>query len=101
MAHNTSAASMFVLMRKDTPFEWGPQQNAAFHELKQVLCKDPVLAAPNTEMSFILDTDASNTGLGAVLWQLTPGGEQVVAYHSRTLDSRRGTIVSRARYCWQ
>ena len=92
MAHNTSAAPMFVLMRKDTPFEWGPQQNAAFHELKQVLCKDPVLAAPNTEMSFILDTDASNTGLGA---------EQVVAYHSRTLDSRRGTIVSRARYCWQ
>ena len=73
---------MFVLMRKDTPFEWGPQQNAAFHELKQALCKDPVLVAPNTELPFILDTDASNTGLGAVLSQLTPDGEQVVAYQS-------------------
>ena len=58
---------MFVLMRKDTPYEWGPQQNAAFHELKQALSKDPVLVAPNTELPLILDTDASNTGLGTVL----------------------------------
>ena len=34
---STVAAPMFVLLRKDTSFEWGPQQNAAFHELKQAL----------------------------------------------------------------
>ena len=34
---STVAAPMFVVMCKDTPFEWGPQQNAAFHELKQAL----------------------------------------------------------------
>ena len=93
---STVAAPMFSLMRKDTPYERGPQQNAAFHELKQALCKDPVLVAPNTELPFILDTDASNTGLGAVLSQLTPDGERVVAYHSHTLDkSERNYCVTR------
>ena len=91
---------MFGLLRKDTPYEWGPQQNAAFHKLKQDLRTDPVLVAPNTELPFILDTDTSNTGLGAVLSQLTPDGEQVVAYHSRTL-SQRVTIVSLAGNSWQ
>ena len=76
---STVAAPMFSLMRKDTPYEWGPQQNAAFHELKQALCKDPVLVAPNKDLPFILDTDASNTGLSAVLSQLSPDGERVVA----------------------
>ncbi|KAF0039034.1 hypothetical protein F2P81_009518 [Scophthalmus maximus] len=84
---------MFDLMRKDTPYEWGLQQNAAFHELKQALCEDPVLVAANTDLPFILDMDASNTGLGAVLSQLTPDGEWVVAYHSRTLDK------SERNYC--
>lgn len=44
-----------------------------------------MLVAPNMEWPSILDTDASSSGLGAVLLQLTPGGERVVAYHSRTL----------------
>ena len=55
-----------------------------------------MLFAPNTELPFILDRDASNTGLGAVLSQLTPDGEWVVAYHSRTLDkSERNYCVTR------
>lgn len=83
---STVAAPMFNLLRKDTPYKWGPDQDAAFHQLKQALCKDPVLVAPDPELPFILDTDASDTGLGAVLSQLTPEGERVVAYHSRTLD---------------
>ena len=84
---------MFNLLHKDTPYKWGPQQNTAFHKLKQVICNDPVLVALNTEWPFILDTDASNSGLGAVLSQLTPDGERVVAYHSHTLDK------SEKNYC--
>jgi hypothetical protein len=52
-----------------------------------------VLVAPNTELPFILDTEASDTGLGAVLSQLTPDGERVVACHSHTLDK------SERNYC--
>ena len=52
-----------------------------------------MLVAPNTDSPFILDTDASNAGLGAVLSQLTPDRERVVAYHSRTLDK------SERNYC--
>ena len=39
----------------------------AFQRLKQVLSQAPVLAYPTSEGAFVLDTDASNTGIGAVL----------------------------------
>ena len=55
-----------------------------------------MLVTPNTELQFILVMDASNTGLGSVLSQLTPEGVQVIAYHSRTLDkSERNYCVTR------
>ena len=41
---------------------------------------------PNPEEQFILDTDASNSGIGAVLSQLQNGQERVIAYFSRSLN---------------
>ena len=46
-----------------------------------------VLALPENEGMYLLDTDASNTGLGAVLSQIQPEGERVIAYASRTLSA--------------
>lgn len=45
----------------------------------------PVLAYPTSEDAFVLDTDASNTGIGAVLSQKQEGEERVIAYFSRCL----------------
>ena len=46
-------------------------------------CSPPILCYPNYSKPFLLDTDASDSGIGAVLSQLDDdGNEQVVAYAS-------------------
>ena len=54
--------------------------------MKQHLTTAPILIYPDFSRPFILDTDASNDGIGAVLSQEYDGGEHVVAYASRTLS---------------
>ena len=59
----------------------------AFSTLKKHLSTPPVLVFPDFTREFILDTDASNQGIGAVLSQIqSDGQEQVVAYASRLLS---------------
>ena len=50
------------------PFNWTPCEKA-FKQLKQALVSAPILAYPNSEKEFLLETDASGVGLGAVLAQ--------------------------------
>ena len=54
--------------------------------LKETLCSAPILAYPRPNESFILDTDASNVGIGGVLSQIQDGEEKVIAYASKKLD---------------
>jgi hypothetical protein len=54
---------------KKEAFHWGPDQHKAFNLLKQAMTTPPVLALPNFNMPFTLETDACSTGLGAVLMQ--------------------------------
>lgn len=49
-------------------------------ELKKRLMTSPVLTLPRFNLDFILDTDASGEGLGAVLSQVIDGREHVIAY---------------------
>jgi len=62
-----------------------PECQDAFDELKERLTSEPVLALPEDGGTYILDTDASNYGLGAVLSQQQADGEKVIAYASRTM----------------
>ena len=54
--------------------------------MKNCLITAPILTYPNPNEDFILDADASNTGLGAVLSQIQDGRERVIGYYSRTLN---------------
>ena len=76
------------LTERNRPFKWTVQCQESFEALRRALASAPVLVFPDFSQTFIVDTDASNHGIGAVLSQ-TPdiGGdqEQVVAYASRTL----------------
>lgn len=73
------------LTKKNTKFHWGEEQDNAFRTLKEKLIRAPILCCPDFKHRFYLQTDASNDGLGVVLYQINNGKEVVVAYGSRTL----------------
>ena len=81
------AAPLTELTRKHARFVWSRECEQAFNVLKAKLCSAPVLAYPifNSAVPFILKTDASDLGIGAILAQKHNGFERVVAYASRKL----------------
>ena len=56
------------LLKKDA-FKWNEETDLAFMELKAAMVNPPVLALPNFSLPFIIETDASSYGIGAVLMQ--------------------------------
>ena len=71
---------------KKKKIEWSPECEQAFQELKQLCSTTPVLAYADYTQKFLLSTDASELGLGAVLYQIHDGEKKVVAYASRALS---------------
>jgi hypothetical protein len=83
---STHAKPLYDLLKKDTNFVWEEKQQKAFDFLKEQLTKAPILQYPDFYKPFILLTDASATGLGAVLSQMNDDGtERVIAYASKSL----------------
>ena len=74
-------------MEKNALFRWTADCEHAFQELRHRLTSTPVLAQPTFNQPFILDMDASDMGIGAVLSQVDEDGrEKVIAYGSRLLS---------------
>jgi len=57
------------LTRKDVKWTWGPLQQKAFKKLKEAMLSAPVLAHPDFAKPFVVQTDASKIGAGAILAQ--------------------------------
>ncbi|KAE8297832.1 Retrovirus-related Pol polyprotein from transposon 17.6 Protease [Larimichthys crocea] len=81
------AEPLNALNKKGAKFRWSPECQTAFITLKNHLVKPPVLAHPNFNAPFVVYTDASEIGLGAVLVQKSSyGTEEVLAFASRSLN---------------
>jgi len=84
------AAVLTDLTRKSSPtkVKWTSECEQAFQDLKVCLCKEPVLQSPNFDLPFVVQTDASALGLGAVLLQGDGQDRHPVQYISRKLFPR-------------
>ena len=81
---------MTRLTEKGVEFAGGEDEEEAWQMLKKEILNAPILAYLDLTKRFILDTDASCYGIGAVLSQIQDGRERVIAYGSRTMTRRKG-----------
>lgn len=93
---STLAKPLSELTEENRRFSWNSSCEDAFMKLKTKLTTAPVLAFPTPNEVFILDTDASNVGVGSVLSQKQGEHEVVIEYFSKTLSrSERNYCVTR------
>ncbi|XP_071493976.1 uncharacterized protein [Diadema antillarum] len=79
--------------------KWETSQEQAFTTLKEKLSNPPILHLPDLSQDFILRTDASNVGLGAVLLQTHQDERFPVSYASRKLLRREQAYSTIEREC--
>lgn len=83
------------LLRKGVPYVWTTETDNAFNTLKQALASAPVLALPNFQKTFTVETDASDCGIGAVLSQ----DKHPIAYVSKALGPRTRGLSTYEKEC--
>lgn len=83
--------------RKSQPITWTDTAESSFVRIKELLVSAPILTQPDFSKPFIIQSDASNTGLGGCLTQEIDGEERVIAYASRSLSraERNYSVVER------
>jgi len=84
-----------LLLKKGTPYQWTVATEEAFNLLKHALVNAPVLAIPDFTKIFVLETDASDVGLGAVLMQ----EDHPVAYLSKPLSQQNQALSVYEKEC--
>ena len=95
----TIASPLNRLLEAGQAFKWTPDCHEAFEKLKAALTSDNVMSYPDDDGLFILDTDASDSGIGATLSQLQwcdrtqKEEERPIAYASRSMTKPQ------RRYC--
>jgi len=75
------------LMKKDAQFKWGPEQQEAFDKMKEYISEKSCLEFPERDWAYELHTDASLSGIGAVLFQRDPQGHlHTIEFASKSLS---------------
>ena len=95
----TIASPLTDLTKKSCPnkVEWKEIHQCAFDKLKHCLSNEPILNLVDLSKDFILQTDASDSGLGAVLQQTVDGERKPVAYASRKMSTaeRKYSVIEK------
>ena len=93
------ALPLHKLLKKDVKFEWKPEQELAIQHLKSKLTRQTILQYPEFLKEFILITDASNSGLGAMLFQGPLGKDLPVALASRSFNKAEINYTNSENNC--
>jgi hypothetical protein len=88
-----------ALTMKNHKFVWTPDCEQAFRKIKELLVTAPILSCPDYSREFVIQTDASGYGIGAVLSQPHPEGERVICYLSRSLTKQERNYTTTEREC--
>jgi hypothetical protein len=88
----TIAAPLTALPKKEA-FRWSPEAEEAFKALQHALTSAPVLALPDFSKPFVVECDASGSGIGAVLHQ----DSRAIAFFSRALPPRHRGLAAYER----
>ena len=81
---NDKLSPLTNLLRKNVSYKWDEECQAAFDYVKEKLMNPPILQSPSTGDTFVLETDASDSGTGGCLKVIsaTNGQEFIAGYHS-------------------
>jgi hypothetical protein len=90
--YGVTAAPLTQLLRKYS-FRWSAEAEAAFRALQRALTTAPVLRLPAFDSEFVVECDASGSGIGAVLHQ----GDGPIAFFSRPMVPRHAKLVAYER----
>lgn len=88
-----------LIKKKNKNFEWTEDAQKAFDEMKKALASAPVLTTPDYSKEFIIQTDASDVGIGGVLTQTIDNFEKVIAYMSQKLSRAQQKYHVTEREC--
>ena len=93
----------------NVPWRWGNEEQQAFEDLRAAVTEASKLYIADYDVPFCLDTDASDDGMGAVLYQVKDGKVHVIRYLSKAFSSAMVTrpiyykearaIIWRTRIC--
>src|SRR5882672_8542257 len=79
---------LILLTRKDTPFSWGPDHTKAFGALKHAFTTAPILAHSNPDNPIVVETDASDYAIAAIVSQISPddGDIHLIVFYSHSMQ---------------
>ena len=92
--------SIYDLIRKGRPFNWQPEQQTSFEEIKSRLQKPPLLHLPDGKGKFHLYSDMSKYPTGSALYQIQNGKPKLIAYASKRLpEAARNYSITELEMC--
>lgn len=88
-----------LLKKTNSKFKWTEEAESAFNLLKTALTSAPILATPDFDLKFTIQTDACDEGMGAVLTQVQDGCERVIEYMSQKFSSAQKKYSTTEKEC--